>query len=238
MPTSTQRWRSRVRRLRNTVYAARVGLAEVAQHRREADADVRAWVRGREVRIRVPRDILPMILDEGVVRTQFDTGTSRGAFSPADRVRTELSLFGISPIARPHERPTYGYLAGSYELAVRDYGSVVLRLQPAVRRRTTFTLGDSNDCTASGRVPNLSPCALVRPGLQALHARVDVRGCPDLAAATPKGYAEAQIHGIVTLADIAEVVFTDGYEPPASLRDKLRDRGMTMRCVQGVDPCV
>lgn len=81
----------------------------------------------------------------GVYRSQFETGTSSGSFSPwpgGDRVRWEEELFGPGPVD-PTSRPRYGglNLAGHADGACPRYGSCYLELHPRVLARSTLSVG-------------------------------------------------------------------------------------------------
>lgn len=196
---------------------------------------IRDWVREAEVRVRIPRDVLPRLLRDGRLKNQFETGASQGALNPPLRAFVEERLFAIPTHARPSVRPVYGYLEGSSEVAVRQYG-VVLRLSSRVRRRTTFTLGDTLNDTARAATATLAPVPLCRPTADAALADIDLIATESLATATPRGYAEAQIHLGVRLADIAEVVFTAGAHPSRAAQVAMARARLAWRTVTGDEP--
>lgn len=95
------------------------------------------------------RPLLQALLEEGVYRSQFETGTSNGglsAFEGGARWRWESRLFGGAyDGAAPGQRPKYGALnfrrypfGGSPR-----FGSAHLRLRPGVAARATFCYPDS-----------------------------------------------------------------------------------------------
>ena len=95
---------------------------------------------------------LVKILRDKRMKSQFESGTSGGAFSPKTRVRIENALMGI-PEELPDElRPIYGFQLGEEDGdsvtrsgAAIAYGSVVLKLKDNLRGRTTMVAGDSLD---------------------------------------------------------------------------------------------
>ncbi|MFB9909488.1 DUF3626 domain-containing protein [Allokutzneria oryzae] len=100
-------------------------------------------------RIAGDRPILTALAEDGVYRSQFETGTSNGGLTAhpgGDRWRWESRIFGAAYDDAPaSERPKYGALnfrrraAGA---AVR-FGSAHFRLTRETTRRTTFCYPDS-----------------------------------------------------------------------------------------------
>src|SRR4051794_12323214 len=142
---ATVRARAERRRQRDRARIARVlSAAQV-----DADADaLLAAVRGAAVLTinfhpdRLLADARPVsraLYDEGVYRSQFETGISSGgltAYPGGDRDRWEASLFGgayQAPGVREHERPRYGglNLMRHRDGACPAFGSCHLRLRPA-----------------------------------------------------------------------------------------------------------
>ena len=87
------------------------------------------------------------LLLTGVYRTQFETGTSAGSYSPEPdgaRAGWERTLFGLESVD-PVQRPRYGALnvAGYPDGAAPRFGSCVLELTSRTLARSTFAVGDS-----------------------------------------------------------------------------------------------
>jgi hypothetical protein len=199
---------------------------ELARRAKEAFA-------GRPVAVNLGERSLRQMLEDGRFKTQLETGTSGGTYQPEERLAKEQMWFGTPHDADPATRPIYGYLATSQspKALVSTYGSIRVVLKDDVRSRTTAMVGDSMEHSLEGS-PSL----------------VDA---PDWAAFTPGSndnshrpigklernyggtafnrdtYIEAQIHGGVSLDDIAEVVLPS--QPSADLRKLLADRGVTWR---------
>lgn len=134
------------------------------------------------------------LLADGRLKSQFESGRSSGAYSPHFRAAWETSAMGIHPGVDPQKRPIYGYMANdSSDVAqplVSQYGDLRLELKPSVFGRTTLTNGDSLGSDADPiplRSPNVNP-----------------RRVSD-AEGSFGGYTEAQIHGPVSLSDVAMV---------------------------------
>jgi hypothetical protein len=157
------------------------------------------------------------------------------------RRQTESALWGIPESALPHARPKYGYLhsepdgLGATTPADLDvlYGSIMVRFKPHVKARTTFTGADSLDDTDQGLTPGVAPTSLEAPSWTALHRRIgDAVALPSAAALTEAAertvwYVEAQFHGALAPADIAEVVFK--HPPGIVLQGLLAAQGIPWR---------
>jgi Protein of unknown function (DUF3626) len=86
------------------------------------------------------------VVRDGRFKSQFESGASRGYYSPDTRAEHEHEMFGYPEDLPAEKRPIYGYLSGSSEQqygGADNYGSVMFRLKDGVNQRTTFTLGDS-----------------------------------------------------------------------------------------------
>src|SRR5690606_41821198 len=60
--------------------------------------------------ISVSKHALHSILDSGRIKSQFETGTSRGALAPETRADVEHQFFGYPHDLPAKARPIYGYL--------------------------------------------------------------------------------------------------------------------------------
>lgn len=158
------------------------------------------------------------LADDGVYRTQFETGVSSGGLDEVlagARRRWEQAMFdGAYDDASPAERPRYGGLdlLPHPDGACPRFGSTHLRLRPHVLSRATFSWGDSV----------LLPTAVgtwdrIEPVLAAAAAADD----PELAGRRRPGperldhYVEAQVHGGLHLSDVEAVVTDPSYRGTA-----------------------
>lgn len=105
---------------------------------------------------RVSRDgrtVAEALRDDGVYRTQFETGISNGMLSPergGRRDQWENELFGDAYVARDlpfSSRPRYGALAlmGHADGPSPRFGSSYFVLNPTCSRASTFCFGDSHE---------------------------------------------------------------------------------------------
>lgn len=98
------------------------------------------------------RSVAQALFEEGVYRSQFETGISGGgltAYPGGDRDVWERALFAgayQAPGVRTWERPKYGALdlMGYPNGACPGFGSCHLRLRRAATERATLIFGDSN----------------------------------------------------------------------------------------------
>ncbi|WP_116505872.1 DUF3626 domain-containing protein [Micromonospora sp. B006] len=102
--------------------------------------------------LRDGRTVVEALEEEGVYRSQFETGVSNGgltAYPGGDRDVWEQAMFGGAyqrPGALPAERPKYGglNLLDHADGACPRFGSCHLRLRPEALARATFSFGDSH----------------------------------------------------------------------------------------------
>jgi Protein of unknown function (DUF3626) len=148
--------------------------------------------------------ILRRMADDGVYRSQFETGTSNGgltAFPGGDRWRWESRIFGGAYDGGPAaSRPKYGALNFRRRAVggAPRFGSAHLRLAASVMERTTFCYPDS-----FGQPEHFGVAGRVSP-LVAMAAADKADALDD--------YVEAQVHGIVDLgADVEALVLDPCY---------------------------
>jgi len=144
------------------------------------------------------------VLEDGRFKTQFESGRSGGMFDIEARKRAEKMGMGIPRDIDPRQRPVYGVVSnppGTVAAVEHTYGPVEFKLKPSVRRRTTYTVGDSFGGMSSGEQAGV----LVNDGAQ---MEAIAHWAPELATGEINviPYIEAQIQGGVTLDDVAEIV--------------------------------
>lgn len=185
-------------------------------------ATLRGLFAGKKIATRMSAEALAQALADGRFKTQFETGASGlpGAYVPEERARAEEQLFGIPQRGfDPKKRPYYGYVLLSGEQAapaddvmLNVYGPIEVVLRDRVRQRTTAMIGDSlNDIDRARPSPvndpqfwSFKPTRL-RPG----DFDHDVTGADFRGG----DYAEAQIHGGISIDDVREVVFPAPPQP-------------------------
>ncbi|MGV9767395.1 DUF3626 domain-containing protein [Micromonospora tulbaghiae] len=181
------------------------------------------------------RTVVEALDEEGVYRSQFETGISNGgltAYPGGDRDVWEQAMFGGAyqrPGVLPAERPKYGglNLLDHADGASPRFGSCHLRLRPEVLARATFTFGDSHlQPTDAGTVDVFEPVfaalltATAGTGVALGVAGMDTgtllrtllgrreRQTGRVGRALDD-YVEAQVHGEISLARDVEALVVD-----------------------------
>jgi hypothetical protein len=145
--------------------------------------------------------ILRQMADDGVYRSQFETGTSNGGlttFPDGDRWRWESRIFGGAyNDGSAASRPKYGALNFRRRIVGGSprFGSAHLRLTASVMERATFCYPDS-----FGQPEHFGVAARVSP-LVAMAAADDTDPLDD--------YVEAHVHGTVDLGTDVEALVLD-----------------------------
>lgn len=117
-----------------------------------------------EMATRTSMESLEKILEDGRIKSQFETGKSATYINGEIRKEVEKELYGYDLDMDDSLRPIYGYLTNTkdgFEFSSRNgammYGNVTIVLKKKdLIKRTTFTVGDSLDGTRwDFKVPNL-----------------------------------------------------------------------------------
>lgn len=130
---------------------------------------------------------------------------------------TENRVLGVPNRTAATARPINAYLnqanyAGlADETGLEAFGDAVVKLKPGVLERSSVTFGQSYTETLGGSRSTLVAGPVRDPGMRAWHMRHgDPLLVPNVGQVTQELTAvEAQIHGGVRLADIAEVLLRD-----------------------------
>lgn len=176
------------------------------------------------VRVRVPddEDVLRSILRDGRFKSQHESGESMGYFNPATREFHEHQMFRVKG-----SRPIYGYLAeralsGKMPTSnpLSAYGSIAFELKPGVLQRSTITMGDSLNTGAApirvGDVKTATPERLMAATGSGIRDHIGSMVTRDKMNPKEVGnnladwgwheYVETQVHGGVSLSDVARVI--------------------------------
>ncbi|MCL9780129.1 DUF3626 domain-containing protein [Vibrio sp. S4M6] len=147
------------------------------------------------------KSLLQAIANDGVLKSQFETGTSNGgltAYTGGERWRWEHRVFDAAyDNASDSIRPKYGALNfRNYEMGASPrFGSSYFQLKPHTLERTTFCYPDSffepKDFAVYNRVKALID--------KASSSNADLLD----------DYIEAHIHGVISLKDDVECVVLD-----------------------------
>jgi hypothetical protein len=157
--------------------------------------------------VRTGPDAARGIINDGRLKTQFETDTSYGLLSPKERAEAEDWGLGIPRDVDSKERPVYGYVEQRPDDA-SPYGAVKFHLKDEVKDRTTMTWGDSLGDMIQG---TLAGTPVRSPGTEGLPVGVvkySVEAGDDVIILREFNFVEAQIQGGVTLKDVEYVDMT------------------------------
>lgn len=190
----------------------------VDEYKAAVEAAMRDFIGASDVCIRCRPEAVEGIVADGRYKSKFETDASRGLPDVGARTHIEKEMFGYPANLDPRERPIYGYLQQGAESLERNYGSVIIHLADSVRPRATYCYGDTLTNTDKAKSANLAPAPFTAPSYRAgcyrAHgdAELDPLGISSQADLLRHGvtYAEVQIHGGVSLADVRKISFAAG----------------------------
>jgi hypothetical protein len=172
-----------------------------------------------EIAISMPVNaLLDMLTGNGEYKTLFDEGVlSRGNNNENARLMQEFAMFGYLP-GYKGKRPIYGVVAPggitteSLEYT-HNYGPIKIVMKPEVRDRSTWTESDSLSITSTASsFSNPSKHGLVSENLKGeLEQFMKEDRYVEPGEPIETTYTEAQIHGGVTVDDIAYIVIDDRF---------------------------
>jgi len=226
--------------------------------REEASAVLRNATEDADVFIAVRSPDLKKILADGKFKNSLESGQGSFATIAEDRVDLERNVFGITADVADHDAfPKYGFLSESSmtdeQMVGAGYGDVFVKLKKDVRKRTTFTVGDSfngnisqNDrITPATSLANPKPDPLLRMvdernewGTQRYIEDVEVaQSINDIASLKIAGnanYIEAQVFGKLSTDDISEI-FVSSKKTAESIKKALKRYGLDDVKVRGLN---
>lgn len=188
-----------------------------------------------KIYIRVHDQNLRNILDDGRLKSQFETRTSGGALNLDLRVRAESQVFGAAEDLADSKRPIYGYLgkrgdAVAANKSLRQYGDVRISLKDSARKRSTWTYMDSLDYADETTRLQGHASPINDPSVDSLSPEkisgvvsesVSKGDAPDFVS---RGYREAQVWDGVSLDDVDIITFQS--EPKPSIVRRLEELGI------------
>ena len=230
---------------------------------KEMDTLLTELIDNNEFRMRIPIDddgaVLTSILKDGRFKTQFETGTSGGAYAPQKRIQASEHLFGNDGSMAASEFEKYGYL-GSKDVVHDDniqllfYGEGKITFKKdKMMNRTTFTIGDSlRDAEGDGKTARFimgssvanpdSTVAIGRPSLidDFLHRtnqgieKYGIEGASGIGNKV-RSYFELQYHGDLTLDDIESMTvdknILDEVFKNEDLLQKVKDKNIKLHYI-------
>jgi hypothetical protein len=214
------------------IAARELGMSP-ADVERMALQQLQEWGQSKPITIHLSQDAARGILETGRYKTGFETSPEH--FDELNRRMIEERGMGVPKNTPPERRPVYAIVqVAEYDGGV--WGDIELRLKDDVKQRSTVTLGDSLAGFGTGAQVAMP---LEAPGVAALGG--DAKMIAGAVAgeirigtfsAAEYSYLEAQVHGGVTLNDVAEIVipaYGDGKPFYPSLVEQAQRRGLHVR---------
>lgn len=193
----------------------------------QIEKDIKDILDENDMATRVSMENLDKILEDGRIKSQFETGKSSTTINADIRKEMEQTLFGYNLDLEDSLRPIYGYLTnfkngfdGSSTNGSIMYGNVAIKLKKSnLSNRTTFTFGDSLDGTRwDVKVPSLftNPSKISISANRSLtdnYGKFIGRLPKDLKEITENiPYVELQFHGGVSIKDIEKVYIYKSFD--------------------------
>lgn len=193
----------------------------------QIEKDLKDILDENDMATRVSMENLDKILEDGRIKSQFETGKSSTTINADIRKEIEQTLFGYNLDLQDSLRPIYGYLTnfkngfdGSSVNGSIMYGNVAIKLKKSnLSNRTTFTFGDSLDGTRwDVKVPSLftNPSKISISANRSLtdnYGKFTGKLSKDLKDITENiPYVELQFHGGVSIKDIEKVYIYKSFD--------------------------
>lgn len=194
---------------------------------KQVEEDLKKLLEENDMAIRGSMNALEQIIEDGRIKSRFETGSSTTIAPEQYRLEGELKLFGYQYNLDPKLRPLYGYLTnfsngfdGSSSNSAIAYGNVSIKLKKNnLKNITTFTVGDSLDATMYDvKVPSL----YTNPSIKAVsphRSLTDKYGnYTGKLGSTIKEinenvrYFELQFHNQITIDDIEKVYIYKSFD--------------------------
>lgn len=187
-----------------------------------SNKDIRNFLEEADVYMQVSTEALESIVKDDKFKNMFNRGAVNsigGGDSDYRETRKlcDTKVFGLNPKAKPDERPIFGYIQNKNRALsegfekVKDYGQIQIKFKPSIKKRTSFTIGDSlGHPLSSGELasPVLNPKIIsssgTAPKLEGNSAN-EIRMTYPPASYKLPDYVEAQIFGNTKLEDIEMV---------------------------------
>ena len=193
----------------------------------QIEKDLKEILDENDMATRVSMENLNKILEDGRIKSQFETGKSSTTINADIRKEIEKTLFGYNLDLKDSLRPIYGYLTnfkngfdGSSVNGSIMYGNVAIKLKKSnLSNRTTFTFGDSlNGTRWDVKVPSLftNPSKISISANRSLtdnYGKFIGRLPKDLKDITENiPYVELQFHGGVSIKDIEKIYIYKSFD--------------------------
>jgi hypothetical protein len=215
----------------------KVGYSSHKEYQQKAAKAIKDYVSTGHITIKMPMKALRSVVRDGRLKNAYEVY----GVTPAGDSRSDLEtrFFGHTDSSPVSERPIYGYI--DHEGVQDDpngYGEVRITLKDDVKDRSTVTIGDSNATFGDNKPEQYAwtsrPLSATDPNPDDISQIPTKKGYDIFQAlqeASTSGtnhsfdtvpYIETQIHGGVSLKDIASIDF--GQTPPSPTMASKLDR--------------
>jgi hypothetical protein len=194
------------------------GVTTLAEKKALLDGQLKAAISDKPIAIRAKVNAALGILESERFKSSFETGTGKGGAHGTSTLQahsdTQHDAFSskknYTTDAKISKRPIYGIVLGATGKTgeASSYGEITFVLKDSVKGRTTVTAEDSFYSQVSKNVmpsPYNSPKSYSiplsssgKPGYMVKSGGLDLYG--------GARYVEAQVHGGVSLSDVAKVI--------------------------------
>lgn len=168
------------------------------------------------------------LLEDGRIKSQFETGTSGAILNKKARLNSEELGLGVPERARVQNRPIYGFLRISRQAEEIGYGDITFVFKDNVKNKSTITAGDSLYDFAGG-VTVGTPVTKPNKGSWGNYVSklfdFDSGMITEAELLRGMNYFEVQIQGGAKLSDISHVIDRKGALSPDQVR-KLNEAGV------------
>jgi len=208
------------------------------EYRTEVTDRLRGQLEDASVEMAVEQDTIRAVLGgDGRFKNQHEVGESNGIYDPQKRKALEAKKLG-NDSDTDRDLPKYGFIRGpdgeGPSGAIQQYGDARVELSDDVRKRTTVTSGDSLEDPDSdpGKftqlgVPLNDPSYEMMPGT----VQDPLEKLEQNHVAEREFYAEAQIHGDLTLEDVERIRMPEPETLSDEQRQRLSDAGVELEAI-------
>lgn len=222
---------------------------DVEEFYKATEKKVKDFINNGFVGVRVDTDLIETILNDGRLKNQFETGTSRGVLLGGFRKNVEKTLMEVPKDLADAERPIYGMIYPKSEGALKKYahgdtgdwyGDAIIKMKDEVKDVTSFTVGDSLDfsdelvsaITKDDTNIKGIPYGMSRYWNDMTKKEFEKAKLKKIFGEKSDGYLEAQIHTKEAhkVEYFEEILFTRGV--PDHLEKLLKERGIKYRVLE------
>jgi hypothetical protein len=202
------------------------------------DSEAGKFLKDNPISVVVPEEVVDSILDDGRLKSIFETPGFKDDEYLDYRSVYERTAFGYDDNTPIMNRPISGAVlpaqqnTEAFQNFGENYGSTQIVLKDSVKDRATYTIGDSLDTfqrpTALGeKFPRSIDLLNTASSAQRTRANENTNMFSDPKWHTSR-YIEAQVHGGISLKDIDKIIFhSPMYVDMEAMTNRLNDMGIS-----------